>query len=92
MTLTSVSHIIDCGTQEGCVTPVFRIWNQALGFPLFSIMQLFDTLNPGRHSSGVVLTILFPLNSLIFVVIAYLLLAKFFGSKGTDRKQARPTA
>jgi hypothetical protein len=71
MTLISVSQSIDCGIQENCLTPLDQAWNKALSFPVFSALKL---LNPVGHSSGTMLTLLIPLNSLAFVVVVYLLL------------------
>lgn len=75
LAVASVFHIINCGILSGCVTIFDRVWNQALGFPVLSSMEL---LSPGGHSSGVWLTILIPINSLVFVSIVYFLLRWIF--------------
>jgi len=41
-----------------------------MGFPIFSLMSLFSS--SGSHYSGEMLTILLPLNSLVFVGLIYL--------------------
>lgn len=71
LTLMSVGQAIDCGMQENCLTPLDQAWNRALGFPVFSAMKW---LSPVGHSSGTMLTLLIPLNSLAFVIVACFLL------------------
>lgn len=91
LTLVSVSHMIGCGdAAQGCVTTVDRVWNQVVGFPIFSVMELFHWLSPGSHSSGLLLTILIPVNSLAFMTIVYLLLTKFVGPKAVRKKTMGP--
>lgn len=80
LTLMSVAHLIGCGTGGGCVTTLDRVWNQVLAFPIFSLMELLDGLSPGIHASGNTLTVLIPLNSLVFTAIAYALLTKLSGA------------
>ncbi|MEV8519511.1 hypothetical protein ABZR86_06895 [Dyella marensis] len=70
LTFTSVLKIANCGILEGCVKHSDYVWNQAMGFPIFSLMSLFSS--SGSHYSGEMLTILLPLNSLVFVGLIYL--------------------
>jgi hypothetical protein len=94
LTLMSVSRIIECGVAEMCMSTLDRAWNQALGFPVFTFIEVFEWLSPGTHSSGTALGILLPVNSLMFVTIGYFLLRRLiiqFGNPSSNRKKGSET-
>jgi hypothetical protein len=78
LTLLNVFRSIDCGIISGCITTWDRLWSQILGFPIFSALELFDRATPGNHSSGTMLMILIPLNSIIVVTIIFFFVSKIF--------------
>lgn len=75
LAFASALKIANCGILEGCVKHSDYMWNQVMSFPVFSLISLFSS--PGSHSSGEMLTILLPLNSLAFVGLIYLTIKLF---------------
>lgn len=78
LTLRSVGRAIDCGLPEDCLTALDHASDKVLAFPIFSTMEW---LGPGGHSSGTMLTLLIPLNSLAFVVVLFFLSKSVGGAK-----------
>lgn len=76
LTVMILSNMIGCGAGD-CPNSLNYIWSRVLGFPLFSIVEIVGKFSIGNHYSGVFLSTIMPVNSLVAAAIIYYLLFWF---------------
>lgn len=76
LTVMILSNMIGCGEGD-CPNSLNYIWSRVLGFPLFSIVEIVGKFSVGNHYSGVFLSAIMPVNSLVVAAIIYYLLFWF---------------
>lgn len=84
LSVVSVSQLIACG-GGGCSDGKL-VLNKVLGFPIFSLLALKDQVLGGVKSSGGMLLVLMPVNSIMMGLVIYFIIAWFYGMKRSDGK------
>lgn len=75
-TVMVLSNMAGCGGDD-CPNSLNYIWSRALGFPLFSIVEIVGKFSTSNHYSGVFLAATIPINSLVAATIICYIFFKF---------------